>query len=80
MAKEITYEEYKDEVFVTSDTVVKVTEEELTNLKFKEWYIGFGVGTLVCGLGLVTRMLADSYSKKKSVAKNADRFIKDNLG
>ena len=78
--KELTYEEYKEEVLVTSDTVVKVTEEELTNMRMKSWYIGFGIGLVTCGLSLAARMYTDSYSKKKSVAKNTDRFIKDNLG
>lgn len=80
MAKEITYEEYKEEVFVTNDTVVKVTEEELTKMKWKHYYIGFGVGVFACGLSLATKMLSDSRSKKKYVSKNTDKFIKGNLG
>lgn len=79
MAKEITYEEYKEDIFVPGDTVVKITEEELTNLKFKMTMIGSGLGILSCGLGLYLRLKSDVYTKKKMLHKSSDKFIRDNL-
>ena len=79
MAKEITYEEYKEEFFVPGDTVVKITEEELTKVKYKSLMIGSGLGILSCGLGLYLRLKSDVYSKKKCLHKSADKFVRDNL-
>ena len=78
--KEITYQEYLDTLYCEPDTVVKVTEEELSQISTKAGLIGIGFGIFACGLGLLTRCGMNVYTGKKYISKNTDKFVKDNLG